>query len=244
MLPTTRRRFLATSAMASLIATAKPLLTPAAGAQEKPAPAASPAKLAVGMVVFEGFELLDVFGPLEMFGLLRDKVTITILAEQVGAVRSAAGPVVMADRALADPGPLDVLMIPGGMGTRREVGNAAFIDVLKKLGTATPHVASICTGSAVLARTGLLDGRSATTNKRAFKWATSQGPQVQWVAAARWVEDGKFFTSSGVSAGMDMALGLITKLFDHETAVRVAQGAEYAWHDDKTWDPFAKLNGL
>jgi hypothetical protein len=67
---------------------------------------------------------------------------------------------------------------------------------------------------------------------------------VKWVATARWVEDEKYFTSSGVSAGMDMALGLIAKLFDHETAVRIAQGAEYEWHADKTWDPFAKLNGL
>jgi transcriptional regulator GlxA family with amidase domain len=159
-------------------------------------------------------------------------------------VRSSAGPVVIADRSLYEPGPLDVLMIPGGGGTRREVNNTALIEALKKLGTSTPHVASICTGSAVLAKTGLLDGRPATSNKRAFKWATSQGPAVKWVAAARWVEDGKFYTSSGISAGMDMALALIEKLFDRETAVRIAQGTEYEWHSDKTWDPFAKLNGL
>ena len=237
----TRRQFIATSAIAALTTAAT---TPVLGAGENAPAVVKPTPLVIGMVVFEGFELLDVFGPLEMFGMLRDKVAITILAERTGPVRSGAGPSVIADRALSEPGPLDVLMIPGGGGTRREVSNAPFIASLNALGTRTPHVASICTGSALLARTGLLDQRKATTNKRAYKWATGQGPAVNWVAAARWVEDGKYFTSSGVSAGMDMALGLIEKLFDHETAVSIARGAEYEWHADKTWDPFAKLNGL
>jgi transcriptional regulator GlxA family with amidase domain len=243
---TTRRRFLTSSTLAAMTASINPTAVFAAAEQPAPAPtpAPKPDALVVGMVVFEGFELLDVFGPLEMFGMLRDKVAITLLAENPGPVRSGAGPVVMADRALSDAGRLDVLLIPGGGGTRREVNNPALVALLKSLGESTPHVASICTGSAVLARTGLLDGRKATTNKRAYAWATGQGPLVGWVAEARWVEDGKFFTSSGVSAGMDMALGLIAQLFDHETAVRIAQGAEYAWHEDKTWDPFAKLNGL
>ena len=248
-LPTTRRQFLTTSAAAGLIAATQPArLFAEEKSMSSPAPTAAPSAnppfLVVGMVVFDGFELLDVFGPLEMFGLLRDRVRITLLAEKAGPVRSGAGPVVIADRALSDPGPLDVLMIPGGGGTRREVNNPAFVDALKQLGTATPHVASICTGSAVLAKTGLLDGRSATSNKRAFAWASSQGPDVKWVSTARWIEDGKFYTSSGISAGMDMALGLIEKLFDRATAVGVAQSAEYEWHTDKTWDPFAKLNGL
>jgi transcriptional regulator GlxA family with amidase domain len=200
--------------------------------------------LAVGMIVFEGFELLDVFGPLEMFGMLREKVAITILAEHLGPVRSSAGPAVVAERTLAEPGRLDVLLVPGGMGTRREVTNVACLHSLRALAEVTPHVASICTGSALLARTGLLDQRRATTNKRSFRWATSQGPAVNWVAAARWVEDGKYFTSSGVSAGMDMALGLIAKLFDRVTAEGVARGAEYEWNSDRDRDPFAKLNGL
>jgi transcriptional regulator GlxA family with amidase domain len=72
----------------------------------------------------------------------------------------------------------------------------------------------------------------------------SRWPSVSWVAEARWVEDGKFFTSSGVSAGMDMALALIARLFDWDTAIEVANRAEYEWHQDKDWDPFARLNGL
>lgn len=204
----------------------------------------SPEKMTLGMVVFEGFQLLDTFGPLEMFGSLRDKVQIVMIGENAGPVKSSAGPAVVVDYAFADAPKLDIVMIPGGGGTRREVNNPAFVSAFKSLAQATPHVASICTGAAVLARTGLLDGVKATTNKRAFKWATSQGPNVKWIAQARWVEDGRFFTSSGISAGTDMALALIARLFDQETAVRIAKGAEYEWNNDPHHDPFAKLNGL
>ena len=201
-------------------------------------------KLVVGMVVFEGFQLLDVFGPLEMFGGLRDKVTILMIGEKMGNIKSGAGPAVAVNHTFADVPALDVLMIPGGMGTRREVNNVPFIAAFKSLAEATPNVASICTGSAVLARTGLIDGLKATTNKRAYKWATSQGEKVNWVAQARWVEDGKYFTSSGISAGTDMALALIDKLLGRETATNVANNAEYEWNSDSHHDPFAKLNGL
>jgi transcriptional regulator GlxA family with amidase domain len=201
-----------------------------------------PAK--VGAVVFEGFELLDLFGPLEMFGMLKEKVSISIVAEKPGSVRSIQGPAVVADTALGGPETFDILLVPGGMGTRREVDNAAFIEALRLHCDRAFYVSSVCTGSALLARAGVLDGRKATSNKFSFKWVTSQGPRVEWVPKARWVEDGKFFTSSGVSAGMDMALGLIAHVFDRETSLRVAAWAEYTWHEDKDWDPFAALNGL
>jgi transcriptional regulator GlxA family with amidase domain len=201
-------------------------------------------KLVLGMVVFEGFQLLDTFGPLEMFGALKDKVTILMIGEKAGTIKSTAGPAVLVDHTFADVPKLDIVMIPGGAGTRREVDNVPFVSALKKLSEATPNVASICTGSAVLARTGLLDGLKATTNKRSYKWATSQSEKVVWVPQARWVEDGKYFTSSGISAGTDMALALIEKLFGKETAIKIANGAEYEWNRDSHHDPFAKLNGL
>jgi transcriptional regulator GlxA family with amidase domain len=103
---------------------------------------------------------------------------------------------------------------------------------------------TVCTGTSLLARTGLLDGRRATTNKLAFEWVKSQGPNVNWVKQARWVVDGKFVTSSGVSAGMDMALDVISRLHDEDTAQFVANVTEYEWHRDADWDPFAKLAGL
>lgn len=220
-----------------------PGISSAVGAENYPAKS-NVNKLKLGMVVFDGFQLLDVFGPLEMFGHLRDKVDILMIGQHHGVVKSSAGPSVVIDFTLDEIQALDILMIPGGGGTRREVNNQPFLDSFKELAEVTPHVASICTGAAILAKTGLLDGAKATTNKRAFKWATSQSDKVVWIKEARWVGDGKFFTSSGISAGTDMALALIQKLFGHEEAIRVANGAEYEWNENSEHDPFAKLNGL
>jgi transcriptional regulator GlxA family with amidase domain len=205
---------------------------------------ADPVPIKVGMVLFEGFELLDVFGPLEMFGMLEGKAEITMHAEKPGSIRSNQGPACIADKPLVGAHGLDVLIVPGGMGTRREMLNKPFLDELRLQSEKARFVASVCTGSLLLACTGVLDGRRATTNKRAFKMVASRQPQVTWVAQARWVEDGKFFTSSGVSAGMDMSLALIARLLGRDASVDVANRAEYEWHEDKGWDPFAKLNGL
>ncbi len=103
---------------------------------------------------------------------------------------------------------------------------------------------TVCTGSILLAMTGVLDGRKATTNKLDFIATVPLGPNVEWVRQARWVEDGKFFTSSGVSAGMDMALAAVSRLFGREVADEMAEGTEYDWHDDADWDPFAARAGL
>ena len=100
---------------------------------------------------------------------------------------------------------------------------------------------SVCSGSAILAKAGLLDGRRATSNKQFFDLARAQSDKVRWVEEARWVEDGPFATSSGVSAGTDMALGLIAKLYGRETAQRIADMTEYQWHSDPTRDPFVRF---
>jgi putative intracellular protease/amidase len=205
---------------------------------------ATPAAIKVGAVIFDGFELLDVFGPLEMFGMLKERASIIMLAEKAGSVKSSQGPACTAEASLAGDHHLDVLLIPGGMGTRRETSNQGLVDEIRRQAEAARFVATVCTGSGLLARSGALDGRRATSNKFAFKWAVSQGPAVQWVPEARWVEDGKYFTSSVVSAGMDMSLGLIARIFDRQTSQTIANWAEYEWHEDKDWDPFAKLNGL
>jgi len=183
--------------------------------------------------------MLDFFGPLEMFGLLQGGAEITVLAEKAGAVKSSGGPCGMAEATLAGSGGFDVLLIPGGIGTRKEIANAAFLTELKRLAEASRVVATVCTGSLLLARTGLLDGLKATSNKRAFQEVKTYAPKVNWIAKARWVEDGKYFTSSGVSAGMDMALALIAKFCGRETSLQIARRAEYEWHEDSSWDPFA-----
>jgi transcriptional regulator GlxA family with amidase domain len=198
----------------------------------------------VGAALFEGFELLDFYGPLELFGLLEDGATITVVAEKTGAVRSSAGPCGMAEATMAGSGGFDVLLIPGGIGTRREMANPQFLAELKRLAETSRIVATVCTGSFLLARTGLLDGRKATSNKRAFQEVKTYAPKVEWIAKARWVEDGKYFTSSGVSAGMDITLAVIAKLCGRETSLEIASRAEYTWGEDSSWDPFEVLDGV
>jgi transcriptional regulator GlxA family with amidase domain len=201
----------------------------------------------VGVLLFEGFELLDVFGPLEAWGMhaeISAACEIVTTAEKVGAVKSAQGPRALSDYTLADCPPIDVILVPGGIGTRREVNNAAVMEWLRRRAAEAEIVASVCTGAALLARAGLLDARRATSNKLSFRWVTEQGPDVEWVRQARWVEDGKFATSSGVSAGIDMTLALIARLAGAEVAERIATRMEYEWHRDPSWDPFAKIHGL
>jgi transcriptional regulator GlxA family with amidase domain len=204
------------------------------------------APVTIGILLFEGFELLDVFGPAEAYGSvhLDGAFRLMLVAECCGPVRSAQGPSAVADYALATAPRLDLILVPGGIGTRREVDNPALLEWLRKRAASATLTTSVCTGAALLARSGLLDGRRATTNKRAFAWVASQGPSVNWISQARWVEDGKFATSSGVSAGIDMTLALIARLASAERAEQIAIRMEYEWHRDPSWDPFAKIHGL
>jgi transcriptional regulator GlxA family with amidase domain len=196
----------------------------------------------LGVLLFPAFELLDVFGPLEALGnlLLREHYRVLTVAAEAGPVASAQGTRAVADHGFADCPPLEVLLVPGGMGTRREIDNQVLLAWLRERAAAAEIVTSVCTGASLLARTGLLDGRRATTNKRAFDWVVSTGPAVDWVRSARWVDDGKFVTSSGVSAGIDMALHLIERTVDAETAAQVARVMEYTRHTDPDDDPFAR----
>lgn len=193
----------------------------------------------VAAVVFPGFELLDLYGPLELLGMLGERVVLSIVAEHAGAVASSQGPKTVVDVKMDEVISLDVLLVPGGWGTRKEVENKCLLDLLVTLAGKARFVTSVCTGSALLAKAGVLDGIKATTNKRAFDWVVSQGPGVKWIREARWVEDGSFFTSSGVSAGMDMTLALIQRRFDRQTSIEVARRAEYIWNEDSSNDPFA-----
>jgi transcriptional regulator GlxA family with amidase domain len=200
----------------------------------------------LGVVLFEGFELLDVFGPLEAWGMLANmgQCKVTMVAERSGAITSAQGPKAIAEFGFDDCPRLDLILIPGGIGTRKEISNQKLLDWLKARAEKAEVVSTVCTGTAILAHTGLLDGRRATTNKRAFKWVSEQSAKVNWIREARWVEDGKFATSSGVSAGIDMALALMARLYGAETAEKIAVAMEYEWHRDANWDPFAKIRGL
>ncbi len=201
----------------------------------------------LGALIFPGFELFDTFGPLEMFGLIGavfKDVEIKMVAETCDAVPSGQGPQSAVDDLISDGHSYDIILVPGGRGTRKEVDNDALLSWLETAAADASLVLSVCTGSALLARAGLLDGHKATTNKMAFEWVTSQGPDVHWQRKARWVEDGKYMTSSGVSAGIDMSLAAIARLFGEEKAEKAATWAEYEWHKDASWDPFAEIHGL
>jgi putative intracellular protease/amidase len=201
-------------------------------------------KRTLGVVLFEGFELLDVFGPLEMFGLAADHFEIRLISENGGVVASRQGPKSICDDSFQSAPAIDVLLVPGGIGTRGEVNNPVLLDWLKERSQQAELVASVCTGSALLAKAGVLDGLRATSNKLAFAWARSQSEKVQWQQRARWVEDGKVFSSSGVSAGIDMALAVIAKLVSEQTAEEAAKFAEYTWQRDASCDPFASVAGV
>ena len=197
----------------------------------------------VGVVLFDKFEVLDVFGPVELFGMLPDDFELCMLAENSGEVASAQGPRIMVEKMFSETRQYDILLVPGGEGTRKALENPALLEWLRNQAQHAEYVTSVCTGSAILAKAGLLDGKRATCNKMNFAWISAQGPDVRWVKKARWVEDGNIFTSAGVSAGMDMALGMIEKIKNRETADRIASWAEYERHDCD-WDPFAKIHGL
>ncbi len=198
----------------------------------------------IAAVLFPGFELLDLYGPLEMFGMQREDFAITLVAESAGPVASGAGPQSLAELAFEDCSGFDIVLVPGGPGTRREIDNQAMLDFLLKANAEAEIMASVCTGAVLLARSGLLDGHRATTNKAAWAWASSSSEAVSWQAKARWVQDGPYWTSSGVAAGIDMTLALIAALHGDKRAEDIATYAEYDWHRDADWDPFAAVHGL
>ncbi|MDG2305900.1 MAG: DJ-1/PfpI family protein [Candidatus Binatia bacterium] len=195
------------------------------------------------MALFPRFELLDVFGPLEMFGYVPN-LEIALIAAAPGPVSSTQGPAIVAEHSFEAAPPLDILLVPGGLGTRALVDDADMVSWIAARGAATDLVLSVCTGAALLARAGLLDGRRATSNKRAFGWVVEQGPDVQWVKEARWVWDEKFVTSSGVAAGIDMTLAVIAHLCGEDFAQSLANQTEYDWQCDSDRDPFARIHGL
>jgi Transcriptional regulator containing an amidase domain and an AraC-type DNA-binding HTH domain len=190
------------------------------------------------VVLFDGFETLDAFGPAEIFGKMPEEYNLKYFSIDGGIVKSSQNAQVHTHHfSFINEG--GILLIPGGMGTRELVNDAEFIEALTTTASEAEFVLSVCTGSALLAKTGLLNGRNATSNKKAFEWVQSVNTNVNWVKQARWVVDGNFYTSSGISAGMDMALGFISDKHGKKTAQELAKNIEYVWNDDKDVDPFS-----
>jgi transcriptional regulator GlxA family with amidase domain len=208
----------------------------------------TPAIQRVAVVLFDGFTVLDMYGPVQAFGACRITrpdgppfrfFEVFTIAEHRGPIKSGEGPSTHADYTFAEAPPYDILLVPGGFGTREAVKNDTVLGRLRASSEKAAVTATVCTGSALLARTGLMDGRPATSNKIAWDWVVQQGPKVLWKRKARWVDDGNLITSSGVSAGTDMALALIARLHGRDMAVSAARNMEYLWHEKADDDPFA-----
>jgi transcriptional regulator GlxA family with amidase domain len=189
------------------------------------------------ILLFDDFETLDALGPAEIIGK-SDVYSLHMYSPSGGLCHSRQG-----IRIETDPwthmDTTGVLLIPGGQGTRTLVDDPRFIATLRKHALAAHYILTVCTGAALLARTGLLDGKRATTNKRAFAWVTAQSDKVEWQKSARWVVDDNIYTSSGVSAGMDMMLAFIADRHGATAAQEIAEQIEYRWNADWEEDPFA-----
>jgi putative intracellular protease/amidase len=184
---------------------------------------------AVSLVLFDGFEELDAFGPVEVFGMVPERFRVRFIAQAAGIVTGAHGTKVVADFGHGDAPSPDIVLVPGGAGTRTLAHDESFLKWLGEWASTARVVASVCTGSALLAASGLLDGYRATSNTRAFEWATGFGPKTQWLPNARWVTDRNRWTSAGVSAGIDMTLALVASLHGQATAKEIASRMEYDW---------------
>ncbi len=199
----------------------------------------------IGILVFDGFEPIDVFGFAESFAIARFlgqrysadppyPFETVLIAEQVAPVKSMNGPSAMPDWDLAQAleEPLDVLMVPGGAGTQRVLADQAVLEWMRAMDDKVPIMASVCTGAAVLAKCGFLDGLPAATNHEAFDLVIPHGPRVLWDNVARWVDAGKYVSSAGVSAGTDLGFHLVSRLAGRAVAEIAAISAEYDWHRD------------
>jgi putative intracellular protease/amidase len=192
----------------------------------------------VAVLLFDDFETLDVFGPVEIFGRLVDLYSIKFYSLNGGQIKNRHGVSILSEKLEALNTNVEIFLIPGGLGTRKGVDNKLLIDKIKEIANFSKYVLTVCTGSALLARTGLLDNKNATSNKRAFAWVMTNGANVIWNKKARWTVDEKFYTSSGVSAGMDMALGFLSDRHGIEFARKVAFEIEFNWMEDKNNDMF------
>ncbi|KAL2757515.1 hypothetical protein ACRALDRAFT_2099926 [Sodiomyces alcalophilus JCM 7366] len=210
-----------------------------------------------GMVLFPAFQALDVFGPLDILNLfsLSQHMNLYLIAPTLDPVSTAPvsmNPMnssfsesVVPTHTFADPPPdLDVLFVPGGIGTRApEPRLAEVIGYIRDVYPSLEYLISICTGAGLVARAGVLDGRNATTNKRAWAETVAHGPATNWIARARWVVDGNVWTSSGVSAGIDATLAWVGAVFGEEYAETLAIGIEHERVTDPSSDPFAEYWG-
>lgn len=199
-------------------------------------------RIPVNAVVFEDFETLDIMGPVELFGLLQQHYQVQFYSLNGGLVSNKHGVCIQTQPfAEIQTHAQSILLIPGGIITFELMKNQEFLDQLKALADQSRYVLTVCTGSSLLAATGILNGVKATSNKMAFEFVQKLNDKVRWQAQACWVIDGKFYTSSGVSAGMDMTLAFIRDTQGEKIAQLCAEEAEYIWNCNPEIDLFCKV---
>jgi transcriptional regulator GlxA family with amidase domain len=183
----------------------------------------------IAFVIFPDVEELDFVGPWEVFGYLSkldpESCTLFTVSEHGGAVRGAKGLRVLSDYRFDDAPAADIILVPGGWGTRAEAENPRLIEYLRRAGARAEIVTSVCTGAFLLERAGLLAGKRATTHWASMDRLRALGTVD--VVEERWVDNDDVVCASGVSAGIDMSLYLVGRLWGEDTARRVQQGIEY-----------------
>jgi transcriptional regulator GlxA family with amidase domain len=186
----------------------------------------------IGIVLFDDVEELDAIGPWEVLSYWTehfpdDGWRVFTASLDGGPVTCRHGLTVLADHTVADMPPPDALLYPGGAGTRPLLTDADHLDWVRDLRARVPLLTSVCTGSLVYAAAGLLAGRRATTHRTALDRLAELDPTIDVLADERFVDDGDMVTAAGVSAGIDMALHLVSRLGSVEHAREVRRGIQY-----------------
>lgn len=195
----------------------------------------------VGILLFDEVEVLDFCGPFEVFSVARPVESekqgdehrlfqVVTIAERDQVVTCRGGLLVQPHATIEQHPPLDILVVPGGQGTRRARHNVRLLDWIGQQDQQTQLTTSVCTGAFLLAERGLLNGRRATTHWASVAWMRETYPALEMLADQRVVDEGHIITSAGVSAGIDMSLHVVERLYGAEVARWTARRMEYdAW---------------
>lgn len=193
----------------------------------------------LGILVFDEIEVLDFTGPFEVFSVARlneesrrsepSPFEVTLIAQFDRPIVAAGGLKVLPDTTFDDCPPLDVLLVPGGLGTRWEMHNEKLLSFVQQRASQVELLASVCTGALILASAGLLDGLTATTHWHSLELMQELFPTVDVEGEARVVRDGKVMTSAGIAAGIDMALDILADYYGEDVARYTASYMEYPY---------------
>jgi transcriptional regulator GlxA family with amidase domain len=188
----------------------------------------------LAILVCDDVEALDFCGPFEVFSVANrftesPAFTVLTVAEIAGPVLTRGGLSVDPNHHLADCPRPDVLLVPGGQGTRKEMHNPALIDWIRQASTKAELVLSVCTGALLLAKAGLLDGLVATTHHGAIDLLRQTAPQTTVHTDRRFVDNGRVVCSAGIAAGIDMSLHVVSRLLGRDVAEKTARQMEYPW---------------